>query len=631
MAANKYNQGGYVKDPRKDKPIAPSGNASGGGTAGTASGNGNATPGNKSTGFTYDKYQSSGAVDKAAGNGFTYGDFSYNDYQSSGAVDKAKGNGFSYGDFNKTEYVPSQTVQQASDALAAMQAAQPGAYQSQWQSQVNSIIDKIMNRKAFSYDYNEDALYQQYAEQYTRGGKLAMQDTMGQAAAMTGGYGSSYAAAAGNQSYQEYMSKLNAVIPELYDRALAKYQMEGEEMYNQYGLLSSQEQQDYGRYQDSYNQWLAERDYATGRYDTEKNFDYSKYTDERNFDYGAYADNKQYAYNDYRAGIEDAKWQEETAYNRYADDRNFDYGVHADNKQYAYNDYRNAIEDAKWKESQEYQQYIDAISNDQWAQSFAETQKQNAIGNEQWDKSFAYQQDRDTVADNQWNQSFEYQQGRDAVADSQWDKTFNYQQDRDKVSDDQWNKSFEYQQGRDKVSDSQWATARQDGLNSEDRAYAREDAMAVISAGKTPTDEQLKAAGMTKETAQALTEAYTTTVNNISGGRELSASDIKGISQQVSTLVYDNDDLEAAEDYLQLLIDNGYISEEQGRSFLEQYVEVDNSEVGNTDVPVYQPQATTQNSYSGIDTSKIDPSKPFGEIKMGETPEDRYKRILGIK
>ena len=627
MAANKYYQGGSVKDPKEEKPIAPSGNASGGGTTGTASGNGNATAGNKGTGFTYDKYQSSGAVDKAAGDGFSYGDFSYNDYQSSGAVDKAKGNGFSYGDFNKTEYVPSQTVQQASDALAAMQAAQPGAYQSQWQSQVNSIIDKIMNRKAFSYNYNDDALYQQYAEQYTRGGKLAMQDTMGQAAAMTGGYGSSYAAAAGNQSYQEYMSKLNAVIPELYDKALQKYQMEGEEMYNQYGLLSSQEQQDYGRYQDSYNQWLAERDYATGRYDTEKNFDYNKYTDERNFDYG----------------------------------------VHADNKQYAYNDYRNDIEDAKWKESQEYQQYIDAIGNEQWAQSFAETQKQNAIGNEQWDKSFAYQQDRDTVADNQWNQSFEYQQGRDAVADSQWDKTFNYQQDRDKVSDDQWNKSFEYQQGRDavsdsqwnqsfeyqqgrdkvsdsqwnqtfdyqkdrdKVSDSQWATARQDGLNSEDRAYAREDAMAVISAGKTPTDEQLKAAGMTKETAQALTEAYTTTVNNLSGGRELSASDIKGISQQVSTLVYDNDDLEAAEDYLQLLIDNGYISEEQGLSFLEQYVEVDNSEVGNTDVPVYQPQTTTQNPYSGIDTSKIDPSKPFGEIKLGETPEDRYKRILGIK
>ncbi|MGM9643000.1 MAG: peptidoglycan-binding protein [Eubacteriales bacterium] len=221
-----------------------------------------------------------------------YGDFSYED--------------FSYGDYSESE-----TVQQAFAALEAVKAAQPGAYQSKWQDQIDGIIGRILNREKFSYDVNEDALYQQYKDQYVQGGKMAMQDTMGQAAAMTGGYGNSYAATVGNQAYQNYLSQLNEVVPELYGMALDRYNMEGEEMYNQYGLLSDQEQQDYSRYMDNYNQWLSERNYATGRYDSERDYDYGQYSDERNFAYGKYADDKNYAYNEYVQNIANQKWQAE--------------------------------------------------------------------------------------------------------------------------------------------------------------------------------------------------------------------------------------------------------------------------------------------------------------------------------
>ena len=180
------------------------------------------------------------------------------------------------GTFDQNE---SETVQQANAALQAILAAQPGAYQSQWQSQINDIINRILNREEFSYDVNEDALYQQYKDQYIQGGKLAMQDTMGQAAAMTGGYGNSYAATVGNQAYQAYLSKLYEVVPELYGMALDRYKMEGEELYNQYGLLSSEDQKEYGRWQDTYNQWLADRDYYTGRYDTEYDKYYTEWSD----------------------------------------------------------------------------------------------------------------------------------------------------------------------------------------------------------------------------------------------------------------------------------------------------------------------------------------------------------------
>jgi hypothetical protein len=217
---------------------------------------------------------------------------------SSGGGASDSGASASRNEFTYNDYKESDTVSQAYAALQQQLAAKPGDYQSTWQGQINSIIDRIMNREEFSYDVNSDALYQQYKDQYSSLGKLAMQDTMGQAAALTGGYGSSYASTAGNQAYQSYLSHLNEVVPELYGMALDKYNQEGQELYNQYGLLADQENQDYGRYVDQYNQWASERDHLQG-----------VYSDERNFDYGKYSNDKSYAYDEYRNAIADQQWE----------------------------------------------------------------------------------------------------------------------------------------------------------------------------------------------------------------------------------------------------------------------------------------------------------------------------------
>ena len=100
-----------------------------------------------------------------------------------------------------------------------------------WWNKLTNTMNDIENREKFSYDVNGDALYQQYKDQYTTQGKLAMMDTMGQAAAMTGGYGNSYAQSVGQQAYQGYLQQLTDKIPELYQLALNKYNSEGEELY----------------------------------------------------------------------------------------------------------------------------------------------------------------------------------------------------------------------------------------------------------------------------------------------------------------------------------------------------------------------------------------------------------------
>lgn len=125
----------------------------------------------------------------------------------------------------------------------------PG-YKSKYTGQINEIYNKIANREPFSYDVNDDALYQNMKDQYIRGGQMAMMDTMGQAQAMTGGYGNSYAQSAGQNAYQNYLTGLNEQVPELYQLALNNYLTQGDQMAQQYSMLLDQEATDYNRYQD---------------------------------------------------------------------------------------------------------------------------------------------------------------------------------------------------------------------------------------------------------------------------------------------------------------------------------------------------------------------------------------------
>lgn len=176
-------------------------------------------------------------------------------------------------------YVESDAVKALREQMEVQLGLKPADYVSQWQPQIDNIANEILTRKDFQYDVNADALYQQYKDRYMDLGQQAMMDTMGQAAALTGGYGNSAAQIAGQQAYQGYLKGLTDKIPELYQLALDRYNQQGQDMYQRYGLLNTQEQNAYNQWQDNFNRWLAERDYSTGRYDTERGFDYGSYRD----------------------------------------------------------------------------------------------------------------------------------------------------------------------------------------------------------------------------------------------------------------------------------------------------------------------------------------------------------------
>lgn len=184
-------------------------------------------------------------------------------------------------------YSESDTLKAMAQQIEKQQQSAPEDYSFSRSDQWDALIDQILGREDFSYDINADALYQQYKDQYTAQGKLAMLDTIGQATTKTGGYGNSYAQTAGQQTYQGYLQKLNEVIPELYQLALDRYSREGEALYDRYEMLRDKNDAEYSQYRDGVDDYNAALDRLLSQYDSQRQQEYSQYRD----------------------GVEDAQWQ----------------------------------------------------------------------------------------------------------------------------------------------------------------------------------------------------------------------------------------------------------------------------------------------------------------------------------
>jgi hypothetical protein len=201
-------------------------------------------------------------------------------------------------------YTPSETVNTAwGNYNNYMNNNKPGNYAGTWLDEIKDVTDQILNRKDFSYDLNGDALYQQYKDQAVTQGKLASMDAIGQAAAMTGGHGNSYAQSVGQQAYQGYLQGLNDKIPELYQLALDQYNREGQDLYNQASLYAGLDEQEYNRNQNEWNNYYNElgvlRDNAKYLSDTE----YNQALNNFNIYYGVH-----------RHSVADSQWQQSFDY-----------------------------------------------------------------------------------------------------------------------------------------------------------------------------------------------------------------------------------------------------------------------------------------------------------------------------
>lgn len=269
------------------------------------------------------------------------------------------------------DYEESDEVKQAQEDLKNHYNSKPGDYQSNYADQIQGLLKDYENTKDFQYDFNADPLYQQYKDQYIQQGKMAMQDTMGNAAALTGGYGSSYASTAGNQAYQSSLNDLNNVIPSLYDRAYSKYRDDKSDKLQHMQVLQNLDDSDYKKYQDTLSDYYNTLNYLQSQSQYLSESDYNRYLNQL------------------------AQWQYELEY----------YTGRADAAQ----------QQSNWQSEQNRQYMQDYVNQRNWQNQFDYQKEQDALAQNNWQKQFDYGKQQDSRDYNLKKQQFEHDKYMDSL------------------------------------------------------------------------------------------------------------------------------------------------------------------------------------------------------------------------
>ena len=167
------------------------------------------------------------------------------------------------------------------------------------ESKLNRRSDDLLDQLGSfgSFSYGEAPTYENtFAQQqkYLREGDRATANALAKASAASGGRPSSYAVNAATQAGDYYATKLNDVIPTLYQQAYERYLDEYNMKLKDLNTVNQQEQLDYAKYLD-----------RLGQFNTDRGFAYQNYADD---------------YDRLRSQLADVQGQDQIDYARYLDE-----------------------------------------------------------------------------------------------------------------------------------------------------------------------------------------------------------------------------------------------------------------------------------------------------------------------
>lgn len=167
-------------------------------------------------------------------------------------------------------------------------------YENAFAQQQKDLLDRILNREDFSWSKETDPQWSSYKKSYLREGDRATTNALAQASAASGGRPSSYAVNAATQAGDYYATKLNDMIPTLYQQAYERYLDEYNMKLKDLNAVNQQEQLDYAKYLD-----------RLGQFNTDRGFAYQNYADD---------------YDRLRSQLADVQGQDQIDYARYLDE-----------------------------------------------------------------------------------------------------------------------------------------------------------------------------------------------------------------------------------------------------------------------------------------------------------------------
>lgn len=167
-------------------------------------------------------------------------------------------------------------------------------YENAFAQQQKDLLDRILNREDFAWSKETDPQWSSYKKSYLREGDRATANALAQASAASGGRPSSHAVNAATQAGDYYATKLNDVIPTLYQQAYERYLDEYNMKLKDLNAVNQQEQLDYAKYLD-----------RLGQFNTDRGFAYQNYADD---------------YDRLRSQLADVQGQDQIDYARYLDE-----------------------------------------------------------------------------------------------------------------------------------------------------------------------------------------------------------------------------------------------------------------------------------------------------------------------
>lgn len=154
-----------------------------------------------------------------------------------------------------------------------------GGYKSTYGSQISALADKYRNN-TFEWSADKSPEYQAYKDYYHREGAKAQENVQGAYSANTGGYSNSFAQAAGQRSFGQYMDELAQKIPALRSNALQNWNQEQERTMNEISLLKGMDDTAYARFRDRVNDNYDFMTYYENKYSTSRGLDMSAFQNE---------------------------------------------------------------------------------------------------------------------------------------------------------------------------------------------------------------------------------------------------------------------------------------------------------------------------------------------------------------
>ncbi len=250
------------------------------------------------------------SVDGIVGNA-TWGSLNSTPTAQNKSTGTAQGKKWSY-TAPKPTYQKSDAVLGAEKKLEEWETNKPADYNSKYSQEIEDILKTILDRGEFEYSLSSDPMYEQYREKYMQNGKKAMMDTMGQAAALTGGYSNSYAVSAGNQAYQDSLLQLDDIAMDLRRQAYEEYKGEHSSLIEDVNLLRGLDGDDYEKYLGRLSQYYDDGEYLLKKLSTMSDSEYEAFIAQLD----SWESDREHAFKLYQDELDRAEFEKEMAFKR---------------------------------------------------------------------------------------------------------------------------------------------------------------------------------------------------------------------------------------------------------------------------------------------------------------------------